>query len=164
MMSIALPVIGQVISKSTFGDPVVNQLNDLAGLTSAEADYTPVWTSGGTQPTIGNGSLIGAYQSFGNRVRVWLRLVWGSTTSGGTGRWLFTLPFTPNHEGVLAATCYDVSAGIPYPAIARFTGDSEHVGRIGAHTVAGAAGIAQTGHPFTWATGDTLMFQGEYEV
>jgi len=138
-------------------------LDLLHALSDNETSYTPAWTSGGTAPNIGNGTLVGGYARFGKRVRAWVRLTWGSTTTGGTGRWLLTLPVAPVHSNALTALCWDASATIPYPAVAQLD-SSEHIARIGAHTAAGVVGVATATHPFTWTTSDILFVNGEFEV
>jgi hypothetical protein len=54
--------------------------------------YTPTWTTSGSAPSIGNGSLVGRYRIVGKKMDIWIQLTWGSTTNGGTGDFTFTLP------------------------------------------------------------------------
>lgn len=54
--------------------------------------YTPIWGSTGTQPSIGNGSIVGNYTQVGNMVTAEIVLTMGSTTTFGTGSYSFTLP------------------------------------------------------------------------
>jgi hypothetical protein len=56
------------------------------------ADYTPAWTSTGTQPALGNGTLTGRFAQVGKTVFVILRWVLGSTSTQGTGTWAWSLP------------------------------------------------------------------------
>lgn len=56
-------------------------------------EYTPVWSNTSSSPSIGNGVLEGRYRRIGDSVQVYIRLEYGSTTSGGTGTiWFFGLP------------------------------------------------------------------------
>lgn len=55
--------------------------------------YTPTWTSGGTNPTLGNGTLTGQYMLIGKTCFASLTLTLGSTTSIGSGTYLFSVPF-----------------------------------------------------------------------
>jgi len=57
--------------------------------------WTPTWSSGGTQPAIGNGTLTAKYRQLGKIVFVSIRFVAGSTTTFGTGTYYLTYPVTP---------------------------------------------------------------------
>jgi hypothetical protein len=54
--------------------------------------YTPTWTSTGTAPTLGNGTITGQYRRVGDSIDVIVRFVSGSTSTAGTGKWQFTIP------------------------------------------------------------------------
>ncbi|MFE5368219.1 hypothetical protein [Streptomyces mirabilis] len=54
--------------------------------------YTPVWTASITNPTLGNGTLIGRYQKVGRDVHFHINLTTGSTSTYGNGGYNFTLP------------------------------------------------------------------------
>lgn len=56
-------------------------------------DYTPRWASTITQPTLGNGTLRGAFMRIGPYCWVRIELIFGTTTNGGTGDYTFSLPF-----------------------------------------------------------------------
>jgi hypothetical protein len=58
------------------------------GITQRETAYTPTWSG-----TLGNGTLVGTYQRIGNQISIWIKLVWGTTTSHGAGSQLFGLPY-----------------------------------------------------------------------
>lgn len=62
--------------------------------------WVPTWTSSGSNPTLGNGELVGAYISVGTLVVARFRLTLGSSTNKGTGNWRFTYPMTPHTEHV----------------------------------------------------------------
>lgn len=66
--------------------------------------YTPVWTSSGTAPTLGNGTLTGRYSKIGRQVTA--QIIWTSqsTTLYGTGTYTWSLPF-------LSATTVECAAG-----------------------------------------------------
>ncbi|WP_405883679.1 hypothetical protein OG747_36850 [Streptomyces sp. NBC_01384] len=62
--------------------------------------YTPVWTAPTTNPSLGNGTLIGRYQKVGRDVHFHINLTCGSTTTYGSGGYGFTLPpFTAANLG-----------------------------------------------------------------
>lgn len=55
--------------------------------------YTSAWTSSGTAPAIGNGTISARYALTGNTVNLAITLVAGGTTTFGTGGYSFSLPF-----------------------------------------------------------------------
>ena len=54
--------------------------------------YTPVWSSSGTQPVLGNGVYDAAYKQVGKHVEFRMKLTFGNTTTFGTGTYFFTYP------------------------------------------------------------------------
>lgn len=125
--------------------------------------YTPVWTATGTAPSIGNGTVAGAWAQMGKLIHFRVILTAGSTTTFGTGTWLFTLPISPNLVGNIAigggAISFDSSAVVRYPGLI-VTGSTTgqcYVIDSGSHTNNFAT------VPFTWASGDVLSFAGTYE-
>jgi hypothetical protein len=55
--------------------------------------YTSAWTSSGTAPAIGNGTISARYSITGNTVNVAITLAAGGSTTFGTGTYSFSLPF-----------------------------------------------------------------------
>lgn len=114
--------------------------------------YTPTWTSDGTQPSLGNGTLSGRYTRIGNLVIAKVSLTTGSTTTYGTGVYSFSYPFTEDSAAGSVngyGICFDTSGSAIY-----------NVGWRNNVPTTMAAPIAFVGPtvPFTWATGD--QFQG----
>jgi hypothetical protein len=62
--------------------------------------YTPTWTSSGTAPAIGNGTLQGSYLRVGKLVYGHIYWKAGSTTTYGTGLYFFSLPLAAYTFGV----------------------------------------------------------------
>jgi hypothetical protein len=120
--------------------------------------YTPVFSASTSGGALGNGTLTGRYGRVGGWTQFQINFTIGSTTTGGTGRWLFTLPTGPTLEGVAAALCEDTSASQRFGGSAWFTGSGIFSVAVGA---GGNIGVA-SGTPFTWATGDKLMICGRY--
>jgi len=54
--------------------------------------YTPTWTTSGTAPTLGNGTITGSYLITGNLIFGQISLTAGSTTNPGTGAFFYSLP------------------------------------------------------------------------
>jgi len=74
--------------RSVEGD---HELVDLGWLRES-GTYLPVWSSTGSAPSVGDGSLTGRWARTGKVVHFWILLLFGSTTSVGSGIWNFTLP------------------------------------------------------------------------
>lgn len=54
--------------------------------------YTPVWSSSGTSPNIGNGQIYGRFCVIGKKCTVIVALTSGSTTTYGSGNYRISLP------------------------------------------------------------------------
>jgi hypothetical protein len=68
-------------SKYVYGTPITDWVN-----------YTPSWTSSGTQPNIGNGVIAGKWRRVGDSIECQVLLVAGSTTTYGSGIYFLSLP------------------------------------------------------------------------
>lgn len=75
---------------------------NLATQQSAWTSYTPVWSSSGTAPSLGNGTLVGYYAKIGRDVTAKIFLSTGSTTTYGTGFYSFTLPLAAAVTGIVS--------------------------------------------------------------
>ncbi|MCX4786457.1 hypothetical protein OG369_09765 [Streptomyces sp. NBC_01221] len=97
-------VVGEVVQAATMNQEIRDQF---ASMFDAWTSFTPSWTSTGTNPVLGNGALAGRYMKIGRTVHVIITLTWGSTTTPGTGSYVFSLPFqgAAAIPGVLGITC-----------------------------------------------------------
>ena len=128
----------------------------------AWTSYTPTWSSTGTAPALGNGTIAGKYLRIGPIVFYKIALTWGSTTTGGTGAWTFTLPVT-----ALDTTAYSEPGG----AVLNDASVGQKIGQtlklnsttIYVQTDASPNGIGQ-GTDFTWTTSDSLLIAGNIEA
>lgn len=90
--------------------------------------YTPAWTSEGTQPAIGNGTVNGMWRRVGDTMQVKIQWTAGTTTTAGTGNYRLSIPSgysvdsTKLNGGVIyqnnivgQATIYD-NGGSSWPA------------------------------------------------
>ena len=59
---------------------------------AAWTSFTPTWTTSGTAPAIGNGTLSGKYRLIGKTLEIEFTMLAGTTTTFGTGTWAFALP------------------------------------------------------------------------
>jgi hypothetical protein len=108
-------VVGEVVSAAIMNQEIRDQFNSMFGAWTA---YTPSWTSSGTAPSLGNGTIIGRYMKFGRTVVCHINLVTGSTTTYGSGSYNFSLPFT------------SANAGASYVGTAHLLGGLRWVGEI----------------------------------
>ncbi len=164
-----------VTAANRVGTGVVTNENLAGGITlnkvasEAWSSYAVAWSgSGGTQPSIGNGTLTGRYQKNGRAVHLQIYLAFGSTTTAGDGVFRFSLP-------VAAATSLIVYTGIAHGldgGAQRYAGAflvqtelSTNYGII----VAGGEGTGAVNDwsnsvPFAWGSGDRLSIGLTYEA
>ena len=140
------------------------QLNILSGdlnvIGSGWATYTPVWSSTGTAPSIGNGGLGGFAMLAGKTVLYRIFLQGGSTTTYGTGTWGFSLPVFGNitaGDPVGYASANDGTTNHPCMAIAVSNSTIDLV------TCSSNAFVTPT-VPFTFTNGQTLIINGSYQA
>ena len=121
--------------------------------------YTPIWTSNGTAPSIGNGTLTGKYRRIGDSIELVIAMTMGSTTSFGTGTYYWSLP-----TGLTIAndpqTVYGVAEAYHASAITNgFSSSSSGnlIAVLGSYTVTNTA-------PFTWVSGDTFNMRASVHV
>jgi hypothetical protein len=148
------------------GTPVSRRVtveNLRRGMTPAWTAYTPALAGSTTDPTIGNGTLEGAYSQLGSLLFFRIRIVWGSTSTYGSGTYRWGLPagFTAVGYHVIPGWAEDTSAS----ARALLAGRVLDAGTQVTHAyVDGSDSTVQTAIPWTWATGDTIQFSGAIEV
>jgi len=154
--------------------PLVADSAEATGLrwdNSAWTSYTPTWTSaGGTNPTLGNGTITGKYKQRGKVVDVRITLTVGSTSTIGTGIYLFSLPVnnaTTEISGIDShGWLLDTSTGLYYHI---FCDSASSAGTIVvrlAVTTGTWATLDTVQHntPMTFATGDFLGISLSYEA
>lgn len=124
--------------------------------------YTPAWTSTGTAPSIGNGTINAVYYRANRLVLFWVRVLFGSTTSAGTGIYSISLPVeaitmaynTPlggaqfsNYgiRGYAGLTVYDTST----KAISKYVDGTTY-------------NWLQHNYPFAFGSGDSFEMAGVY--
>jgi hypothetical protein len=133
----------------------------------AWTSYTPVWSGGGTPPTIGNGTATGVFCQIGKTVHFALNIVLGSTSTVGTStRYSFTLPVTGKNNQLhwMVGAYFDSSTSNYYPLICR----TSTLAIETAFYSMGPSGIVgntlSATDPVVPALGDIYTFNGTYEV
>ena len=134
--------------------------------------FTPVWSSTGTQPSIGNGTITGKYRRVGDSVEVFTEVYSGSTTSYGTGSYNFSMPTGLNIDPSKIATSGDrtvlgVSAlfgSRPYNADVTYNGGLSQQVSASLHTSATLGGRISNTFPETWTNvGNLNSFSLSYK-
>lgn len=121
---------------------------------------TLTWTGSSTNPSLGNGSLTGRYQLLTTKmIRFQVRLVIGSTSTFGTGFWIFNLPFNASSDAVnfcLGVSHMDDVSAQGRPGSTRFTSATQLIMDNSAGAVTGTS-------PVVPATGDVYKLDMIYD-
>jgi hypothetical protein len=127
--------------------------------------YSPTWTSTGTAPSLGNGTLSARYFQIQKIIFVELYFTPGSTTSYGTGIYKFSLPIAARAGlfGYMSnglARLYDAStAQATFAQTGFYAADYNNV-----MVYLAPSGQVTNTTPFTWATSDELIMSFQYEA
>lgn len=125
-------------------------------------DYRPTFSSGGTAPALGNGTLSGVWSRSGSQVTASVNFTVGSTTTLGSGGLQFGLPFKRSSGDVIypgTARISDVSASTGYFAVAQIPGNVAYVTLIRDTT-----GAVTYNSPVALTAGDTISVSVTYLV
>lgn len=132
-----------------------------------QISYTPTWTATVSNPSIGNGSILGGYFLLGRLCVYTFRVSPGSTTTFGSGTWLFSLPF-PCKTGLTwngSALCQDNSAAIDYTGTSHINMEAGSSITSAVIRIHGASANAVSSTvPFTWANLDQLVATLVYPI
>lgn len=118
--------------------------------------YSPVWSSSGTAVSLGNGTLLGKYIQYGKTVHFRLMLTMGSTTTYGTGFYLWTMPVTAVTERQVGV-CEIADTGTTDRAAVAYTINTTQI-------VAATIGVVTPTSPQTFANTDSITFNMTYEA
>lgn len=133
------------------------------GVTGINNYYGPVsgavaWTAASVNPALGNGTLVSNISRAGRRVTVTAILTIGSTTTLGTGNWLFSMPVPSN-------TIYDIGSAFYTCAGAVYVGvvkPNLPLGQITCYTASSTTNAVQAAVPAAWVNGNFLEFTVTY--
>lgn len=135
---------------------------DVNAVFGAWTAYTPTWNAS-TNPTLGNGTIVGRYRRTGKTLDFAFELTIGSTTNTGVGTWLFPFPVTPTFgtspQRTWPAYMFDASG----PGYVQLIAKLDNANRI-VLFVPGTSASVSPSQPVTWATGDKLVFTGTVEL
>lgn len=134
---------------------------------TAWTSYTPTWTAQVSDPTLGNGTITGAYKVIGKTCFVRIKLNYGSTTSGGSGAWWFGLPLSASNADGIQMACSMLNNGFAwYQGIANgtYAGFTNRTAIIAQSSGSNSSQGVDLGFPFVWGDADSLQFAGSYEI
>lgn len=120
--------------------------------------FTPTWTAAGGGNSLGNGTLQGRWCQAGKIVFFHIRLVLGSTSTPGTGRYAFGgLPVSRAGFSLQAVNVYvEDAGGLRYGGTAQVDGSGIFAMNLGNLEIAGNV-------PMVWGVNDSITVSGFYE-
>lgn len=121
--------------------------------------YTPVWTAAGTAPSLGNGTLTGTYIVQGRYIEIFCQLIFGTTTTSGTGQWFFNFPIN-FIAGVVIGSINAVNSGVSDNSGVPFVWTASLYSLLMNATSLPVSGLV----PFTWGNLDSLNVAGRYRA
>jgi hypothetical protein len=126
--------------------------------------YTVIWGSTGTQPVLGNGSIVGHYNQIANVVSLEISLTMGSTTTFGTGGYIFSLPIQAANKGVsYVGSWMGDNFGVQQEfGLARIDINATGVLLFAPIGTAVVSNVTNT-VPHTWKDQDTIKLSIQYE-
>jgi hypothetical protein len=121
--------------------------------------YTPAWTSSGTQPSLGAGTLTGSWHQVGRLVHYEIHLTMASDTTFGTGSYALSLPVTAisSDHPAGSALVKDASPAAFYIGVPVLSSG----GTVVAIFTADGNLVAATA-PITFADNDEIVVAGSY--
>ena len=134
---------------------------------SAWTSYTPTWTSTGTAPVLGNGTIVGYYAKVGRLVTTKIAMEGGSTTTFGSGNYSFSLPLTAAVTGIATGNFAHVGtwaandSGVAYYSFAAMITQSAPTVVQG--IVSGSANFFSATQPASWTASSSFVCTITYE-
>ncbi|WP_060952388.1 hypothetical protein [Streptomyces hygroscopicus] len=89
-------VVGETVTAAIMNQEIRDQFSSMF---AAWTTYTPTWTAANTNPSLGNGTLIGRYLKVGLTCTAHINLTMGSSTTYGSGNYSWALPFPSANTG-----------------------------------------------------------------
>lgn len=182
-----LPRSGQAVSRIRYAD-LFAEIGTLYGagdgsttftLPDDWVSYTPTWATSGGAPSIGNGTLTGRYRILSPKTVIFqVFLTFGSTTSGGSGTFTFTLPFVGRAGGEQNVTSKAFTTGgfnysgvgllgssatVVTPYFPTSSADTRLLPARNSNTGAVGEGQPLIAGNYPWTNGSNLWVGGVYE-
>jgi hypothetical protein len=134
----------------------------------AWTSYTPTFTTDGTQPILGDGTITGAYKIIGKTCFVRVKLNPGSTTTFGSGALLFGLPVNAASPDGIQFPCSILNQGSAWyqgTVNGTYKGQTDKSAIIVQSNGGVNSSEAVTATmPITFGASDSIQFNGSYEI
>lgn len=150
----------------TLGAASLNKISgDLSVLGGPMTSYTSTWASSGTQPAIGNGSITSAAVLTNKMVDFRIAVVFGTSTTFGTGSYTLSLPATSVVTHQFRALGWVYQGGVRYPIDGLFLNSSTL--NLIYQATAGSSDVSVTPTApvtLTATAGNGIFISGRYEA
>lgn len=135
----------------------------LKAASEAWTSYTPAWTAS-VNPAIGNGTQVWKYLRVNKLVIGRIQITMGSTTTFGTGNWVFGLPVAAHadYTANMSANGKGMALDASVPAFNQLAAIWQTSTTIAVLTSANTS-LSST-VPWTWTTSDKFSLDFEYEA
>jgi hypothetical protein len=139
--------------------PIIDNANNTRNLLDAwRQAYTPAITSGGTAPSLGNGTITGSFSRSGATTSIVGELTIGSTTTLGTGILSISLPAAMKNDiNYAGGTVYMRIGSTIYEGFLQIP-----VGSSVANLLRDTSGSVTATSPGTFGTGDFIRWSATY--
>lgn len=122
------------------------------------------WTGAGANPAVNNGSLVFEYFKIGKAINFTFRLISGTTTTYGTGKYGFLLPFNVNGTlgWMVQGRIKNGASPFYFPCTAFVDPGTNAVTDIFPSTTQAVGGLplTNTGWKAAWAANDEIIISG----
>lgn len=131
----------------------------------AYSAYTPTWTATGTAPAIGDAVVTARYQQIGKYVHAYGQIVFGASSTYGTGNYRFALPVTAVSGTFHIGTAFIFDASASAEDLVRIGLVSTTTFQLayGATYLGASTAVGQLA-PWTWTTSDQILWDIRYEA
>ena len=125
--------------------------------------YTPTWTAVTTNPVLGNGSLLGFWRRVGESIEVAIQLTLGSTSTMGSGAWIFSMPsgYTADYT---KASADNVGIVKGFCAGTNLIGYDVSMQSTSSFNVVGPGNYVGATYPGTWVSTNNLILRASIPV
>lgn len=146
---------------ATIPASVANHQSRLDAIDSTWSTYIPAWTTAGSAPALGNGTIFGHYKQIGNKTfHVFGEVLFGSTSTFGTNEFRFSLPVTAIGFVDQPGAALVLDAGTT-----RYSASSLVVSGANYLVInAGSTNFVTATNPFTFTTSDAIWWSATYEA
>lgn len=146
-----------------------NNLQNGTGTSWAWQSWIPTWTATTTNPGIGNGTLQGYYTQIGKTILFRINLIFGSTSSVGSGTYFLSLPVTANSNLATGTPIGDIyiedTGTIGHNGVLRLSDKTKFLMNFqNADQVKAYTQDLTHAAPVAWGDGDFIRMSGFYEV